>query len=53
MVTLPRLKALPGRFYIACKFDMKARDRLAHNAMLPAERLLSQSDGASPITSGK
>jgi hypothetical protein len=53
MVTLPRLKVLLGRLYVAWKFDVKAWDRSAHDVILPAGRLLSQSDGASPITSGK
>jgi hypothetical protein len=53
MVTLPRLKALPGRLYVAWMFDVKAWDRSAHDVMLPSGRLLSQSYGVSPITSGK
>jgi sulfur carrier protein ThiS len=53
MVILPRLKALPGRLYVAWKFDVKAWDRSAHDVMLPAGRLLSQSDYVSPITNGK
>jgi hypothetical protein len=53
MVTLPRLKALAGQLYVAWKFDVKAWDRSAHDVMLPTGRLLSQSDNASPITSGK
>jgi hypothetical protein len=53
MVTLLRLKALQGQLYAAWKFNLKAWDRMTHDMMLPAGRLLSQSDGASPITSGK
>jgi hypothetical protein len=41
MVTLPRLKALPGRLYVTWKFDVKAWYRSAHDVMLAAERLLS------------
>jgi hypothetical protein len=39
--------------YVAWKFDVKARDRSAHDVMLSVGMLFSQSDGASPITSGK
>jgi hypothetical protein len=53
MVTLPKLKALSGQLYVAWKFDMKAWERSAHDVPLPAGRLLSQSDDASPIISGK
>jgi hypothetical protein len=49
----PEVEGVSRVIIVTWKFEVKAWDRSAHDLMLPAGRLLSQSDGMSPITSEK
>jgi hypothetical protein len=53
MVTLPRLKALSRVVVRHLEVRWEGLRQVAHDVMLPAGRLLNQSDDGSPITSGK